>query len=300
MVYTVTFNPAIDYVVRVDDFETGKLNRTRQELIQIGGKGINVSVLLSRLGVETTALGFVAGFTGQEIERTLEQECVRTDFVHLKQGFTRINVKLKGGQETEINGRGPQVDEASLEALHEKLQQIREGDYLVLAGSVPADMPKQLYSHILEKLSRCGAGFVVDAEGELLTGILQYRPFLIKPNHLELGAIFHKELHGEEEIEACAAQLQKQGARNVLVSMGGAGAILLDESGRFHRAQAPDGTVKKSVGAGDSMVAGFLAGWLRFGDYERALRMGIAAGSATAFSYGLAEREEVMALLETF
>ena len=222
MVYTVTFNPAIDYVVRVDDFETGKLNRTRQELIQIGGKGINVSVLLSRLGVETTALGFVAGFTGQEIERTLEQECVRTDFVHLKQGFTRINVKLKGGQETEINGRGPQVDEASLEALHEKLQQIREGDYLVLAGSVPADMPKQLYSHILEKLSRCGAGFVVDAEGELLTGILQYRPFLIKPNHLELGAIFHKEIHGEEEIEACAAQLQKQGARNVLVSMGGA------------------------------------------------------------------------------
>ena len=300
MVYTVTFNPAIDYVVRVDDFETGKLNRTRQELIQIGGKGINVSVLLSRLGVETTALGFVAGFTGQEIERTLEQECVRTDFVHLKQGFTRINVKLKGGQETEINGRGPQVDEASLEALHEKLQQIREGDYLVLAGSVPADMPKQLYSHILEKLSRCGAGFVVDAEGELLTGILQYRPFLIKPNHLELGAIFHKELHGEEEIEACAAQLQKQGARNVLVSMGGAGAILLDESGLFHRAQAPDGTVKNSVGAGDSMVAGFLAGWLRFGDYERALRMGIAAGSATAFSYGLAEREEVMALLETF
>ena len=300
MVYTVTFNPAIDYVVRVDDFETGKLNRTRQELVQIGGKGINVSVLLSRLGVETTALGFVAGFTGQEIERTLEQECVRTDFVHLKQGFTRINVKLKGGQETEINGRGPQVDEASLEALHEKLQQIREGDYLVLAGSVPADMPKQLYSHILEKLFSCGAGFVVDAEGELLTGILQYRPFLIKPNHLELGAIFHKELHGEEEIEACAAQLQKQGARNVLVSMGGAGAILLDESGRFHRAQAPDGTVKNSVGAGDSMVAGFLAGWLRFGDYERALRMGIAAGSATAFSYGLAEREEVMALLETF
>lgn len=299
MVYTVTLNPSIDYVVQVDAFEVGQLNRVSRELFQIGGKGINVSVVLSRLGVSTTALGFVAGFTGCEIERVLSQEGVTTDFVHLETGISRINVKLKSEVETEINGRGPMVEAAALEDLERKLTALGKEDFLVLAGSVPAQMPQNLYAQILEYCCGCGAHFVVDAEGELLTNILQYRPFLIKPNHLELGAIFNTVLQNVEQVRACALQLQERGARNVLVSMGAAGAVLLDETGVFHKIAAPQGIVKNSVGAGDSMVAGFLAGWLSTRDYRYALRMGAAAGSATAFSDELANQEEVLSLLET-
>lgn len=299
MIYTVTFNPAIDYVVRMDALEPGAVNRTAEELIQFGGKGINVSSVLRNLGVENVALGFLAGFTGHAIEQGLSRSGVRTDFIHLDRGFSRINVKIKAGTETEINGRGPEIGPEALEQLFRRLEQLGEGDVLVLAGSIPASLPGDIYQQILERLDGRGVEAVVDAERELLCSVLQYRPFLIKPNSLELGEIFGRELRTDGEIRACAAELQQQGARNVLVSMAGDGAILLDETGAFHKIAAPRGTVRNSVGAGDSMVAGFLTGWFRTGDYAAALRMGAAAGSATAFSDGLATRQQVEALLKT-
>lgn len=297
MIYTVTFNPAIDYVVWLDRLEPGTINRVQQELIQFGGKGINVSVVLGRLGVENRALGFLAGFTGQAVERGLAAEGVQTDFIHLPEGVTRINVKVKGREETELNGRGPDIGEAALAALLGKLDELTDADILVLAGSIPASLPGDVYEQILARLEGRNVRVVVDAEGELLCSALAYRPFLIKPNSLELGGIFGKTLHTPEEIRTCAAALQERGARNVLVSMAGDGAILLDEQGGFHQLAAPKGTVRNSVGAGDSMVAGFLAGWLRTGSYAQALRMGTATGSATAFSDGLATRERVEQLL---
>ena len=297
MIYTVTFNPAIDYVVWLDRLEPGSINRARQELIQFGGKGINVSVVLGNLGVDNRALGFLAGFTGQAVEQGLAQMGVQTDFIHLEAGVTRINVKIKGGEETELNGRGPDIDPAALGQLFEKLNGLAGPDILVLAGSIPASLPSDVYEQIMARLDGTGVRVVVDAEGELLSNVLRYRPFLIKPNNLELGGIFGRELHTLEEIRACAAALQERGARNVLVSMAGDGAILLDEQGGFHQIAAPQGTVRNSVGAGDSMVAGFLAGYLQSGSFEQALRMGAATGSATAFSDGLATRETVEGLL---
>ena len=297
MIYTVTFNPAIDYVVWLDRLEPGTINRVQQELIQFGGKGINVSVVLGRLGVENRALGFLAGFTGQAVERGLAAEGVQTDFIHLPEGVTRINVKVKGREETELNGRGPDIGEAALAELLGKLDELTDADILVLAGSIPASLPGDVYEQILARLEGRNVRVVVDAEGELLCSALAYRPFLIKPNSLELGGIFGKTLHTPEEIRTCAAALQERGARNVLVSMAGDGAILLDEQGGFHQLAAPKGTVRNSVGARDSMVAGFLAGWLRTGSYAQALRMGTATGSATAFSDGLATRERVEQLL---
>lgn len=297
MIYTVTFNPAIDYVVWLDRLEPGSINRARQELIQFGGKGINVSVVLGNLGVDNRALGFLAGFTGQAVEQGLAQMGVQTDFIHLEAGVTRINVKIKGGEETELNGRGPDIDPAALGQLFEKLDGLVGPDVLVLAGSIPASLPSDVYEQIMARLDGTGVRVVVDAEGELLSKVLRYRPFLIKPNNLELGGIFGRELHTQEEIRACAAALQERGARNVLVSMAGDGAILLDEQGGFHQIAAPQGTVRNSVGAGDSMVAGFLAGYLQSGSFEQALRMGAATGSATAFSDGLATRETVEGLL---
>ena len=297
MIYTVTFNPAIDYVVWLDRLEPGSINRVRQELIQFGGKGINVSVVLGNLGVDNRALGFLAGFTGQAVEQGLAQMGVQTDFIHLEAGVTRINVKIKGGEETELNGRGPDIDPAALGQLFEKLDGLAGPDVLVLAGSIPASLPSDVYEQIMARLDGKGVRVVVDAEGELLSKVLRYRPFLIKPNNLELGGIFGRELHTQEEIRACAAALQERGARNVLVSMAGDGAILLDEQGGFHQIAAPQGTVRNSVGAGDSMVAGFLAGFLQSGSFEQALRMGAATGSATAFSDGLATRETVEGLL---
>ena len=297
MIYTVTFNPAIDYVVWLDRLEPGSINRARQELIQFGGKGINVSVVLGNLGVDNRALGFLAGFTGQAVERGLDEAGVHTDFIHLRDGFTRINVKIKGREETELNGRGPDIDPEALGQLFEKLDQLTAPDVLVLAGSIPASLPSDIYEQIMARLDGKGVRVVVDAEGELLSKVLRYRPFLIKPNDLELGGIFGRKLHTLEEIRACAAALQERGARNVLVSMAGDGAILLDEQGGFHQIAAPRGTVRNSVGAGDSMVAGFLAGYLQSGSFEQALRMGAATGSATAFSDGLANRETVEGLL---
>ena len=297
MIYTVTFNPAIDYVVWLDRLEPGAINRAQQELIQFGGKGINVSVVLGNLGVANRALGFLAGFTGQAVERGLAEAGVRTDFIHLKEGVTRINVKIKGREETELNGRGPDIGEAALGQLFDKLDGLASPDILVLAGSIPTSLPSDVYEQIMARLDGKGVRVVVDAEGELLSSVLRYRPFLIKRNNLELGGIFGRELHTVQEIRACAAALQERGARNVLVSMAGEGAILLDEAGGFHQIAAPKGRVRNSVGAGDSMVAGFLAGYLQSGSYDQALRMGAATGSATAFSDGLATRETVDGLL---
>lgn len=298
MIYTVTFNPAIDYVVWVEEFSLGQVNRSSREEIQFGGKGINVSVMLKHLGTESCALGFLAGFTGKAIEDDLHRMGIRTDFIHLSQGMTRINVKLKAKEETEINGQGPRISQADFQKLLEQVALLRPGDTLVLAGSIPQSLPDDVYERIIQSLAGKDIQVVVDATRDLLCNVLKYRPFLIKPNHIELGEIFDRTLHTDEEIRECASLLQQRGARNVLVSMAGDGAILLDETGAFHKIAAPKGKVKNSVGAGDSMVAGFLAGYLQSRDYETALRTGAAAGSATAFSEGLAQRDEVQALLD--
>ncbi len=297
MIYTVTFNPALDYVVRMDELALGQVNRTVSEDVQLGGKGINVSWVLRELGHENVALGFVAGFTGKAIEDGLAAKGVATDFIHLPAGLTRINVKLKAGEETEINGKGPDISAEALEELLHKLDALGEGDVLVLAGSIPASMPSDVYESILARLEGKKVLCAVDATRDLLVNVLKYRPFVIKPNNHELGEIFGRTLTTDEEIRECAAKLQEQGARNVLVSMAGDGAMLLDENGVCHRLAAHKGKGKNSVGAGDSMVAGFLAGYLDSGDYEQALRVGSAAGSATAFSDVLATRPEIEALL---
>ncbi|MDM8201071.1 MULTISPECIES: 1-phosphofructokinase [Allofournierella] len=297
MIYTVTFNPALDYVVRMDALALGQVNRTVSEDVQLGGKGINVSWVLRELGHENVALGFVAGFTGKAIEDGLAAKGVATDFIHLPAGLTRINVKLKAGEETEINGKGPDISAEALEELFHKLDALGEGDVLVLAGSIPASMPSDVYESILARLEGKNVLCAVDATRDLLVNVLKYKPFLIKPNNHELGEIFGRVLTTDEEIRECAEKLQQQGARNVLVSMAGDGAMLLDENGGCHRLAAYKGKVKNSVGAGDSMVAGFLAGYLDSGDYAHALRVGSAAGSATAFSDVLATRSEIEALL---
>lgn len=297
MIYTVTFNPALDYVVRMDALALGQVNRTASEDVQLGGKGINVSWVLRELGQENVALGFVAGFTGKAIEDGLAAKGVATDFIHLPAGLTRINVKLKAGEETEINGKGPDISAEALEELFRKLDALGEGDVLVLAGSIPASMPSDVYESILARLEGKKVLCAVDATRDLLVNVLKYKPFLIKPNNHELGEIFGRVLTTDEEIRECAEKLQQQGARNVLVSMAGDGAMLLDENGGCHRLAAYKGKVKNSVGAGDSMVAGFLAGYLDTGDYAYALRVGSAAGSATAFSDVLATRPEIEALL---
>ena len=298
MVYTVTLNPALDYVIHIEDFQTGEINRTQREEIQFGGKGINVSTVLTRLGVENTALGFLAGFTGQALAEGMRKNGIQTDFIWLTEGLTRINVKIKAGEETELNGRGPVIPSAALDELFQKLDRLQSGDVLDLSGSIPASLPDDIYQQILRQLEGRGILTVVDAAGELLCAALPYRPFLIKPNHHELGEIFGQTPVTDQELTACAKKLQKQGARNVLVSMAGEGSLLLDETGACHRLGVPRGTVRNSVGAGDSMVAGFLAGWLKTGDYETAHRMGAAAGSATAFSDGLATEAKVLALLD--
>lgn len=300
MVYTVTFNPALDYVVRVEDFQPGETNRTYSDEVQFGGKGINVSTVLRNLGVDNVALGFLAGFTGRGLEQGLREIGINTDFIWLERGLTRINVKIKAGQETEINGQGPDISPEALDRLFAKLDQLKEGDVLVLAGSIPKTLPDDIYQRILQRLDGRGILTAVDATRDLLCAVLPYRPFLIKPNDRELGEIFGKTLTTDAEIEDCARQLQARGARNVLVSMAGAGSLLVDETGAAHRLGVPRGTVRNSVGAGDSMVAGFLAGWLKEHDYTAAHRMGAAAGSATAFSDGLAEAEAVRALLAAF
>ena len=298
MIYTVTFNPSLDYVVQVDDFAVGEINRTRTESIYPGGKGINVSLVLQNLGLSSVALGFTAGFSGAEIERLLQEAGCRCDFIAAKAGYSRINTKIISGAETALNGQGPQLSEAELAALFNKLRRLTQDDVLVLAGSIPASLPDNIYEQILELLQPVGTRVVVDATGDLLLKVLKYRPFLIKPNHEELGEFFERgPLLTEEEILAAAQKLQQQGARNVLVSRGANGALLLDENGRMHKQASPKGTLVNSVGAGDSMVAGFLAGYLQTQDYDAALRLGVAAGSASAFKAWLATREDVEKIL---
>ena len=297
MVYTVTFNPAIDYVVHVDEMKVGSVNRARGEELYFGGKGINVSIVLSELGIKSKALGFVAGFTGSAIEDGVKEKGIETDFVHLKNGFSRINMKIKSDDETELNGQGPAIDDKALNELFSKLDKIQDGDTIVLAGSIPHSMPSDIYEKILERLSERKIKTVVDATKDLLINVLKYKPFLIKPNNHELGEIFGVELKTNEEIVEYAQKLKDMGARNVLVSMAGDGALLLDENGNTHICGVCKGIVKNSVGAGDSMVAGFIAG-SQEGDYEYALKLGTASGGATAFSDGLATKEEIYRLLE--
>ena len=298
MIYTVTFNPAIDYIVRLDTpLEVGEVNRAKGEDCVLGGKGINVSGVLAELGTKSVALGFVAGETGAWLERGLAAQGIETDFIHLEKGMTRINVKIKAGQETELNGAGPDIPESAMEALEQKLDKLKEGDVLILAGSIPASLSQTTYERLLARLEGKGIRAVVDATRDLLVNVLQYHPFLIKPNNHELGEIVGKVLKSDEEIVAAAKTLQEKGARNVLVSMAGDGALLLDEQGEVHRIGTPKGKVVNSVGAGDSMVAGFVAGYLQSGDYTTALRLGTACGSATAFSLGLAKKADIETLL---
>ena len=297
MVYTVTFNPAIDYVVHTKEMQVGQVNRSESEEIYFGGKGINVSFVLHELGIPSKALGFVAGFTGAALENGVQASGIETDFVHLKNGFSRINVKIKSEEETDLNGQGPVIDEAALQELFEKLKQLKDGDTLVLAGSIPNTLPADIYERILESLSDRAIRTVVEATKDLLLNVLKYKPFLVKPNNYELGEMFGVTLHTTEEIATYAAKLKEMGAQNVLVSMAGDGALLLDEHGKTHVCGVCKGTVKNSVGAGDSMVAGFLAGSID-GDYAYALKLGTATGGATAFSDGLAKREEIDRLLQ--
>ena len=296
MIYTVTFNPSLDYIVTVNDFQLGETNRTASEQMLPGGKGINVSTVLENLGFENTALGFVAGFTGREIVSKVRELGFQSEFIELDEGWSRINIKMKDFDGTEINGQGPAISGAALQALLEKLDGLKEGDVLVLAGSIPASIPETIYAEIMKRLDGKGVLTVVDATNDLLMEVLPYHPFLIKPNQHELGAIFGVELDTQESVVPYARKMQEQGALNVLVSMGGKGAVLLDADGEVHMLPAPEGTLVNAVGAGDSMVAGFLAGWLEKKDYEHAFRMGVSAGSASAFSERLATRAEVETL----
>lgn len=289
----MTFNPSLDYIVSVEDFKLGLTNRTDSEKILPGGKGINVSIVLKNLGIESTALGFMAGFTGTEIERMLRTMGVTSDFIRIEEGMSRINVKLKSIDGTEINGSGPEISRDKVEKLIEKLTTLKAGDVLVLAGSIPSTMPDDIYKVIMEKLAEKGVMIVVDATRDLLVNVLGYHPFLIKPNNHELGEIFQTSLNTRESVVPYARKLQEMGAVNVLVSMAGEGAVLVAENGKVYEAEAPQGTLVNGVGAGDSMVAGFLAGWLTKQDYEYAFHMGIAAGSASAFSENLATKEEI-------
>lgn len=298
MIYTVTFNPSLDYIVTVNDFTCGVVNRTCDEIIYPGGKGINVSMVLKNLGYENTALGFLSGFTGEKIQALLKEKGVATDFIPVETGMSRINVKLRSNEETEINGQGPKIEEKHIQELYRKLDELKDGDVLVLAGSIPDVMPGSMYMDIMKHLSDRKLKIVVDATKDLLVNVLEYHPFLIKPNNHELGEIFNVTLEKKDEVVEYAKRLQGKGARNVLVSMAGEGAVLVTENGEVYKADAPKGILKNSVGAGDSMVAGFLAGYLEKENYKDAFAMGVCTGSASAFSEELATKEEVAALLE--
>lgn len=297
MVYTVTFNPAIDYVIHIGKIIQGATNRSDEEEMYFGGKGINVSIVLKELGIQSKALGFVAGFTGEAIEKGLADMGINTDFVRLEKGNSRINVKIKSEEETEINAQGPDIDENAVEELFHKLESLKDGDSLILAGSIPSSLPADIYEHIIEKIQGKNVRVAVDAEKNLLMNVLKYNPFLVKPNKHELSEMFEVEIETDEDVEKYARKLQKMGAVNVLISMAGEGAMLIDEYGKKHRCGVCRGIVRNSVGAGDSMVAGFMAGTIN-GDYEYALKLGTAAGGATAFSDGLATHEKIMELVK--
>ena len=304
MIYTVTFNPSLDYIVSVENFKLGLTNRTSSELLLPGGKGINVSTVLMNLGIESTALGFIAGFTGDEVVRRLEQMGVKNGFIRIPDGFTRINLKLKSIDGTEVNGQGPKIGKEKVEQLMEQLDELKEGDVLFLSGSIPASMPSDAYQKIMERVKDKGIHIVVDATEDLLMNVLPYHPFLIKPNNHELGDIFGVQLKTREEVIPYGKKLQIMGAQNVLISMAGEGAVLIAADGRIFSTPAPKGILINGVGAGDSMVAGFMAGWMAKKDYEYAFHMGVSAGSASAFSENLATKEEIEAvyqqILKTF
>ncbi len=303
MIYTVTLNPALDYVLTANDFRPGQINRSSNEEILAGGKGINVSTVLTRLGVGNTALGFVAGFTGAALEQRLIQNGISTDFVHLPSGLTRINVKISGTPETEINANGPVIDDNSFKALLQKLDKLQDDDYLVLAGSIPSQMSSHTYDRILEHVCGRGVKIIMDTTGKSLRNSLRFRPFLIKPNHTELGELFDCEIDLTDDrctelVAGFAARLRREGAVNVCVSMSWRGALLIDQYDCLHFISSPKGRFIHSVGAGDSMVAGFLAGYTKTKDYGHALKLGVAAGSATCFTSGLAAAEQIFNILE--
>lgn len=300
MVYTITLNPALDYVMMVDKLSHDDINRASAEAIYYGGKGINASTILTRLGIENKALGFVAGFTGKELEAMLIHDGINCDFNYLKNGHTRINVKIKAEAELDVNANGPDISNDDIEELLVKLDSIREGDYLVLAGSIPKNLPNDIYERILKRLDGRGINFVVDATGDLLKNALKYKPFLIKPNHHELGNMFGTATKTDDEIIKYAKRLQELGAKNVLVSRAEDGAILVDELGEVHKIGVLDGTLVNSVGCGDSMLAGFIAGYIEKNDYAYALKLGSACGIATAFSLELATKEEIASAFNKF
>ena len=294
MIYTVTFNPSLDYIVSVEDFRPGLTNRPDSELLLPGGKGINVSIVLKNLGISSIALGFVAGFTGDEVVRRLTEMGVESGFIGIGEGFTRINLKLQSIDGTEINGQGPKISREKVQMLMEQLSRLEEGDVLFLSGSIPASMPDNTYQKIMERLDNRNVRIVVDATKDLLLNALPYHPFLIKPNNHELGEIFDVELGTRSEVISYAGKLKERGAQNVLVSMAGEGAVLVAADGKVYEAPAPEGVLINGVGAGDSMVAGFMAGYMEKEDYEYAFHMGLAAGSASAFSEYLATKEEIL------
>lgn len=298
MIYTLTFNPSLDYTVTVPNLTQGIVNRTVEEIIYPGGKGINVSMVLKNLGYENTALGFLAGFTGDKSWELLEEKGIQAEFLQVEEGMTRINVKIRSEQETEINGQGPAIGETDIQRLYDRLARLEPGDVLVMAGSIPDVMPQTIYMDIMRYLQGKELKIVVDATKDLLVNVLPYHPFLIKPNNHELGEIFRVEIKEKADVIKYAKKLQEMGAENVLVSMAGDGAVLVAGDGSVFEAEAPKGEVLNSVGAGDSMVAGFLAGYLEKGTYEHAFQMGVCTGSASAFSRELATREEVLELLE--
>ena len=298
MIYTVTLNPALDYVMKVGNIRFDDINRSESEEIYYGGKGINVSVILTRLGVENKALGFVGGFTGKKLYEMLKNDGIDCDFNTLKSGYTRINVKIKAQTELDVNAQGPAISREDIALLLEKLDEIKQGDFLVLAGSIPNTLPDDIYERILSRLDGRGINFVVDATGDLLKNVLKYKPFLIKPNHHELGDLFGVETKSEDDIVFYAKKLQEMGARNVLVSRAKDGATLIDEQGYVTTFENVEGELVNSVGCGDSMVGGFLAGWIEKGDYSYALKLGAACGNATAFSQELATANEIKAVFD--
>lgn len=298
MIYTVTFNPSLDYVVGVKELLKGRVNRTTTEEIYPGGKGINVSIVLKNLGVESITLGFKAGFVGDEIDRRLREIGCHSDFINVAEGCSRINVKVKASEETEINGQGPRITTKNIEELYKKLSNLKDGDILILGGSISSNLPLDIYEKICANLEGRDIKVVVDATRDLLINVIKYKPFLIKPNNHELEEIFGIKLDTEDKIIKCAKELKSRGAKNVLVSRAGDGAILIAESGEIYSMKPPKGIVINSVGAGDSMVAGFLAGYIASSDYKEAFKMGIAAGSASAFSKWLATEDEILGLLK--
>lgn len=293
MVYTVTLNPALDYVMKLNNLRTDDINRTDGEEIYYGGKGINVSVILTQLDIPNTALGFLGGFTGKKLEEMLKSDGISCDFNYLKSGDTRINVKIKADKEIDLNACGPEITQEDMQSFLKKLDGIKDGDYLILAGSIPKTLPDDIYEQMLERVSDRKVNCVVDATGDLLKNVLKYKPFLIKPNHHELGDLFSVEIKSDEDIVKYSKKLQEMGAKNVLVSMAKDGAMLTDENGNVHKIGNAKGKLVNSVGCGDSMVAGFTAGYIKTADYSYALRLGSACGNATAFSEKLATREEI-------